>query len=358
MNEADYHMTASILSQPAEVMKAVERNMDGAISFAASLSPVSRPVIYLVGTGSSFHAAELAAYFFNGIERPSQVIAVPVSSYEFVNYLPEVRKEDAVVVISHRGYKSFSNSSLKICREKQWNSAAVTGFGSTIADTDAQFVFRTVEQEKSSAHTVSLTTALGILYALSVAVRMPDQEARSDIVSTMGAVAAQMEKALEARQVLHRQLSDLGTIGRVWISGTGPNKTVAREGALKIQETSYIDAYGFELEQMIHGPMRAASLKEDLFIPVIWGGRGERTHELISSLDSVDARIITVSDSPSESHNCIRCGKGVDEQLSPFITLIPMQLTALSLALLRGTDPDTFRRDDPFFSKIDSKLRL
>ncbi len=359
MAENDYHMFASILSQPAELLKAVERNVESAISFASKLKRSADCNLYLVGTGSSLHAAEIGAYFLRGAAYAySPVRVMPISSYEFVNYTPPLRKKDAVVVVSHRGYKSYSNSSLRMAVDSGCHVAAVTGFDSTISDNDAEHVMRTVGQEKSSAHTVSLTTALGVLYSISVALSMPEASARKEAGSRMKQVSAMMEGVISDRESLRNTISGFGTIGRIWITGSGPNKIVAREGALKIQETCYLDAYGFEVEQMIHGPVRAASITDDLFIPVIWGGVDRRSSGLASAIHDAGGKVMAISNTAAEKFNCIAGGFDLEENLSPFVTLIPMQLTALYLAVLRGTNPDNFRKDEPHFAILDSKIKL
>lgn len=359
MSEQGSHMMAGILAQPGALTGVVEKNAARAMQFGSQIRTRADGTLYIVGTGTSFHCAELAARFFAPLHAGERGIrTVPLSAYEFVNYTPALRKDDTVVVISHRGYKNFSHRSLVRSVETGCHTAAVTGIDSTIGDNDAEAVFRTVEQEESSAHTVSFTTALGVMLAVSAAVTRDAGEAGEYIRSTIARVSELMSQVLGGRETLRRTLMEAKVPRRIWIAGGGPNAVIAKEGALKIQETCYMDAFGIEVEQLIHGPMRAASIPEDLFIPIIWGETGSRGRELATSIMDAGGRVMTISDRAKDPHDCLLEDFSLDELLSPFITVLPLQLAALYFSILQGTNPDSFRKDDPYFAKLDAKLKL
>ncbi len=358
MSEQGYHMMAAILSQPGALLTTVEKNTDGALQLGAEIAGRGKGTVYVVGTGTSFHCAELSSRFFSSRNAGKGVKAVAYSSFDFANYTPPISREDTVVVISHRGYKNFSNRSLRIGRERGCHVAAVTGYGSTIGDGDADTVFRTVEQEVSSAHTVSFTTALAVMLSVAMASSADGGEARTAISSVSREVADAMSSVLAARESVRRAVAAYDHAPGIWIAGGGPNGVVAKEGSLKIQETCYINAFGFEVEQMIHGPMRAASIPQDLFIPIIWGASAGRCRELASSLSDAGGHLLTISESADDPYNLLPPVKHVQEHLSPFVTVIPLQLTALYLAMLRGTNPDSFRSTDPYFARLDRTLKL
>jgi glucosamine--fructose-6-phosphate aminotransferase (isomerizing) len=359
MDESEFYMYHSILSQPEKMALAVNRNMDAAIRLGSAIRSGNGGRLYLVGTGTSLHAAELAYYFFTGRGNGSApVSAFPFSSYEFVNYPPALSKEDTVLVISHRGYKRYSRSALQMARQNGCVTAAITGIGSTVGKGDADFVFETVEQEKSSAHTVSFTSALAMLLSISIASAKQETDAKAVIRSTTEEIISLMGGIISGRDAIRSHLSGMPSIRRIWISGSGPNRIVAKEGSLKIQETCYLDAYGFEIEQLIHGPMRAASIPDDLFIPIIWGERDVRSREFVDSIAAAGGNLLTISSSSSDRYNCLHSDIHLEEYLSPFITVIPLQFIALYLAVIKGTDPDSYRSTDALFSKIDATLKL
>lgn len=359
MDENEFHMYRSIVSQPEKIAHAVISNMDSVIRLGSVMQSGKRGKLFLVGTGTSLHAAELAYYFFTGNGNGSSTVeALPFSSYEFVNYPPALSKEDTVMVISHRGYKRYSHSALELSARKGCVTVAITGIGSTVRKGDADFVFETVEQEKSSAHTVSFTSALAILLSISIASRNSENDAIARIRAVTEKITSLMGSIISGRDVIRNLVSGMTALRRVWISGSGPNRIIAKEGALKIQETCYLDAYGFEIEQLIHGPMRAASIPDDLFIPIIWGENDIRSRELVKSIAGAGGNLLTISSSSADNYNCLHSDIQLEEHLSPFLTVIPLQFLALYLAVIKGTDPDGFRSTDTFFSKIDATLKL
>lgn len=352
-------MMAGILSQPGALTTVVQRNVGRAMEFGSQIRSRPGGTLYIVGTGTSFHCAEIAARFFSPLHPDEHgTRTIPISAYEFVNYRPALGARDTVVVISHRGYKNFSHRSLVMSVEAGCHTAAVTGIDSTISDGDSEAVFRTIEQEESSAHTVSFTTALGVMLAISAAATRDEGTAREHVLSTVDKVSRLMSQVIGERETLRRTLMEAKIPRRIWIAGGGPNSVIAKEGALKIQETCYMDAFGVEIEQLIHGPMRAASIPEDLFIPIIWGDTGGRGRELATSIMDAGGRVMTISDKTSDPHDCLLEDFDLEEYLSPFITVLPLQLTALFFSILQGTNPDNFRKDDPYFAKLDTKLKL
>lgn len=347
-------MEIAIFSQPAQIVRCVETDMDSILSFGERIAHGGR--IYLVGTGSSYHAAEIGSWFFNRKKSKTVHEAVPLTAFRFVNYTPLLDRNDIVIVISHRGYKQYSSASVRKASELGCTVAAVTGKNSSIAEQDVDFLLRTVEQEKSSAHTVSMTASMSVLLAISLAALEKGNE--DEIRSSISDISRQVQLALECGTHVRNMLSEMFGVERVWISGSGPNEAVAKEGALKIQETSYTDAYGFETEQLIHGPLRAANIESDLFLPVIWGKGKQRSRELVSALKAAGGRIVTISDSADDQYNCLQGNLSLEEIFSPFVTLVPLQLIALHLSAVKETDPDSFRGNDPRFRKVDEILKL
>ena len=89
-----------------------------------------------------------------------------VHSFDLALYGPEIRPEDCVIAVSHRGAKRYTALALEKAREKGCPTALITGEGGS-GEGRADAVFRTVAQEKSSAHTVSYTSAVAVLALLA-----------------------------------------------------------------------------------------------------------------------------------------------------------------------------------------------
>ncbi|MGH9664924.1 MAG: SIS domain-containing protein, partial [Bryobacteraceae bacterium] len=138
---------------------------------------------------------------------------------------------------------------------------------------------------------------------------------------------------------------------RIWLVGAGPLEFVAREAALKIKETSYLQAEGMGIEELLHGPFQCTE-EDDLFVPIAPQGNGrERVLTVVRLAKEIGAGLLVVSDTPiTESADALI----VPNAPAPFQSLtclVALQLFAYHLALKKGTNPDGFRLEDPRFAK-------
>ena len=126
--------------------------------------------------------------------------------------------------------------------------------------------------------------------------------------------------------------------------GRGFNFPVALEGALKLKEISYIHAEGYPAAEMKHGPI--ALIDENMPV-VMLATSGSTREKLISNIQEVKARkgkvlaIITEGEEhiPQIADYCIEIPK-TEEPLTPLLSVIPLQLLAYHIAVLRGCDVD------------------
>src|SRR5262249_49805151 len=131
---------------------------------------------------------------------------------------------------------------------------------------------------------------------------------------------------------------------RIWLAGSGPSGVTAQEIALKIKETSYLQAEGMPTEVMLHGPFQATDAS-DLFCLIAPTGAGqERTQTLVAQVEAIGAAALVVSDGTLEVGPDVEVCTvpRVDEPLSALTCLVPLQLFSYFLALACGTNPDGF----------------
>ena len=356
MPETVFEMEKAIRKQPDEVYRMLNQSLDVAREAGEAIRRSRR--LFIVGTGSSMHSGLFGRYFFNLYSSQHNVFVY--SSFEFANYVDGLQKDDAVIVISHRGYKRYSYLSLTKAKKEGSTVIAITGNGTTIKDSDANFVFHTVDQEKSSAHTVSLTTSMAVMLALSFyAGGRKSQDVSNELRKLSETLKNDMNNAINiAFNSAEKFVERFNRSGTLWISGTGPNSTTAAEASLKFQETSYITAFGYELEQLIHGPIRSSSLDKDTFLMVSLGKSEERTGELKNVLDTLKVNTFMITDRKSGDPASISVETQVNEALSPFAVLPVLQVLALKIAIKLGTNPDTFRSGEAEFKAIDNGLKL
>lgn len=219
----------AVFAQPEEIERLVEATLDERV---LRLGDCLR--IWLVGTGSSQHAAELGAAML----REAGLDARPVPAMDFVRFSPPPRPEDGVVVITHTAETAFALSA----------RARATKAGATLLSMTRQGggwpeAVETVPRESSETYTVSYTATLLVLARMAVALGAPA------FGGQIGAVGPAVREALE-----HPGIEDVEPTRRALVlAGVGPASVTTREGALKVREASRILAEGYDAEYLLHG---------------------------------------------------------------------------------------------------------
>ncbi|MHB8733353.1 MAG: SIS domain-containing protein, partial [bacterium] len=149
---------------------------------------------------------------------------------------------------------------------------------------------------------------------------------------------------------------------RIWLVGGGPGAIAAIEGALKIKETSYATAEGMSAEAMLHGPFQSAE-PEDLFLLIAQAGPAQRrVADVAAAAREIGARLAVVDDGtaaiPAEALAARWSVPAVPEPFTALTCAVPLQLFSYHLALARGTNPDSFRLDDPRFLRAYRRVTL
>jgi len=350
-------MHEAILAQPEAFVRVVERNDDAVEEFASRIASCER--IFLAGIGTSHHATLVGEHLMRTYGGGPDVRAV--HSFDLALYGPELRPDDCLVAVSHRGAKRYTALALDKAREKGCPTALVTGDGGG-GEGRADTVFRTVSQEQSSAHTVSYTSAVAVL--ASLAGSLGHHRGGSSTLPE-GILGEEIPGALRAALGTEQQMGELARehVGRrrIWLLGGGPSGVTAVETALKIKETSYLQAEGMPTETMLHGPFQCVEA-DDLFVLIAPAGAArERTLEVAELVEEVGAPYLIVGDETTGGRpgaaGVVRVPE-VPEPFSALTCLVALQLFSYQLALACGTNPDIFRVDDPRFARADVSGRL
>ena len=351
--EHPFHMYEAIQAQPEAFARAAGRNEAAVDRFASGIYDCER--LFIIGIGTSFHAARAGEHLMRNYGDGLDVRVM--HSFDFALYGPLLGPGDCVVAVSHRGSKRYTAAALARAREAGCRTELITGEGGSGAGT----AFVTVAQEKSAAHTVSCTGSVAVLALLAGSIgrhrtggdTMPEGLLRDEIASALReALGTEEEAASLAREHVGRR--------RIWLAGGGPSAVVAEETALKIKETSYLQAEGMSAETLMHGPFQCVD-DEDLFVLVAPSGAArERTLEVAHLASEIGAPCMVVSDEAANlpQNTASILVPTVPEPFTALTCLVPLQLFTYHLALARGTNPDSFRAEDPRFARADVSGRL
>jgi len=355
-----YYMHDAIMAQPAAIEAVLAAPSEGFERAAEAITEADR--VYLTGMGTSLHAATVGRYLLEHAMGHEADLRL-ASAFELA-IRGKFSKGDAVIVVSHRGWKRYAARVVELAKAGQAATVAVTGKGSGEAVRASSIVLETCDQEMSAAHTVSYTTALTVLGRIAVeTARAAGRSGPADALWRDLGAAPKGIAALFRREGRFVALAeDLATLGSVVLLGTGPDVVTAREGALKIVETSYVAVHPYELEQLLHGPF-AGIRGEELVVHVANAGTpAKRTAEAVAAIDAIGCRQLGIVQDgspvdPDLFHWAFRTPKTI-EPLAPLVNVVPVQLFAYYLAVQKGHDPDQARRGDAAFREAESRYSL
>jgi glucosamine--fructose-6-phosphate aminotransferase (isomerizing) len=348
----EHFMLKEIFEQPDTIRDAMRgrlleeegtAKLGGLLQLEDVLENVERIVITACGT--SWHAAIVGEYMIEELAR----IPVEVEyASEFRYRRPIVKDGTLVIAISQSGETA---DTLAAMREARSRGAPLMGIvnvvGSSIARETDGGVYIHSGPEIGVASTKAFTGQLTVLalFALFLARRrgMSLHEGR-EIVAAMRQLPELVQLALNESAAIECVAREYADKANFLYLGRGFNFPVALEGALKLKEISYIHAEGYPAAEMKHGPIALI----DQNMPVVFIAPSDSVyHKVASNIEEVKARggkvIAIVTDGnldlATRVDHVVRVPATI-EMLQPLLTVIPLQLLAYHIAVLRGCDVD------------------
>ena len=352
-SKGDYrhYMEKEIYEQPDAVSNTIDGRIGGedvldnifGLGSSELFSKVKR--IQIVACGTSLHAGRVAANWFSSIaELPCQIDYA--SEYRYRN--PHVDKNSLIITISQSGETADTLAALNYAKEKDYlASLAICNVPTSSLARESDFVlFTNAGPEIGVASTKAFTTQLAglMLLALSLAKsRDLNPLLRARVIKGLRLLPETITEALQLREEVAAIAPSIASKDNALFLGRGIFYPIAKEGALKLKEISYIHAEAYPAGELKHGPL--ALIDENM--PVIaLAPESEIAEKLISNLEEVKARggTLYVFADPSVKMD-VKAGKLVkmpkcDFLLTPIVYNIPLQILSYEVALLRGTDID------------------
>jgi glucosamine--fructose-6-phosphate aminotransferase (isomerizing) len=302
--------------------------------------------ITIVACGTSWHAGLVAEYFLEEFCR----IPVEVEyASEFRYRNPVVGLGDLVLAISQSGETADTQAAVALAKAQ---GATILGICNVVASSIARMahagIYTHAGPEIGVASTKAFTAQLTVL--IMIALELARQRGTINtstfrellqhlaaVPDTVKAVLKQNDQVKHIAQVFKDALSFL-------YLGRGYHFPVALEGALKLKELSYIHAEGYPAAEMKHGPIALI----DEAMPVVFIATQDKSYEkIISNIEEVKARrgkvivIVTQGDkTAAQLADYVIEVPPIHEAFMPLITIVPMQLLAYHMAVIRGCDVD------------------
>ncbi len=302
--------------------------------------------IVIIGCGTSWHAALIAEYM---LEEFAQIPVEVEYASEFRYRKPVLGKKDVVLLISQSGETADTLAALRLAREK---GALVLGIcnvvGSTLSRETEAGVYTHAGVEIGVASTKAFTAQVTVLtlFALKLAKTKGTISSAEycELVKELAEIPEKGRAILQNNKQIKQVAEKYQAAVNALYLGRGYLFPVALEGALKLKEISYIHAEGYAAGEMKHGPI---ALVDDNLPVVVVAPRDAWYEKIVSNIQEVKARkgnvIAIVSegdDGLKELANDIIEIPRSHPALAPLLAVIPLQLLAYHIAVLRGCDVD------------------
>lgn len=302
--------------------------------------------IVIIGCGTSWHAGLVGEYLIEDLAR----IPVEVEyASEFRYRNPMIGPEDVVLAISQSGETADTLAAIHLAKEA---GALVLGIcnvaGSSISRETHGGVYTHAGAEIGVASTKAFTAQVTVLTMMALMIGkakgLIPEERMTKLLNDLDDVPAKIEKILEQNDEFKRIADIYKDATNALYLGRGVSFPVALEGALKLKEISYIHAEGYPAAEMKHGPI--ALIDENM--PVVFISTRDGSYEkIVSNIQEVKARngiviaIITEGDEAirSMADHVIEIPE-TDESLVSLLSVIPLQLIAYHIAVMRGCNVD------------------
>jgi glucosamine--fructose-6-phosphate aminotransferase (isomerizing) len=352
-------MLQEIYEQPLAIRETIERNVDREIIFPGSLGDIGSALaafkkVIIAASGSSRHAGLAGEIMMEDLAG----VAVDVEyASEYCCRSTHAASDPIVLVITQSGETA---DTIAAQREAQKRGAATIAISnvpdSTIAREASAKLITYAAPERAIPATKSFTAQLTILYLLSLFLARQRRQFPSDAMRTLlgglREIPGNIEKCLPAWDAQALDSARLFRHAKTCLFlGRGVHYAIAREGALKLKEISYIQAEGMPAGEILHGPN--ALLDEKLPVVVIATHdsadadsvlRYQKTLSILKYVKSRHGKAISIAlegdrEVLSLSDQVIQIPRA-SELLLPILEIIPLQLYAYHFGVLNGWNVD------------------
>jgi glucosamine--fructose-6-phosphate aminotransferase (isomerizing) len=352
-------MLREIYEQPQALAATIEQYVPGESSAAETFQPIvnalgRRERLVIAASGSSRHAGLAGEIMLEDLAG----LAVDVEyASEYTYRSTHTLHNPGVLVISQSGETADTLAALREAKTRGLATVAITNNAASSMAMEASASLPTFAGiERAIPATKSFTTQLAVLYCLALHL------ARFRGRMTQPAAAAHARQLQQIPQLIKDALPrwlqeikaltpQLATSSTLLYLGRGVHYAIAREGALKLKESAYLNAEGYPAGELKHGPNALVS-KDAPLIMIATADvndpdsllRYSKVLQLMKDMREQGARIVALAtegddEVPLYSDSCIFIPASND-LLSTLLEVVPLQLLAYTLAISRGIDVD------------------
>jgi glucosamine--fructose-6-phosphate aminotransferase (isomerizing) len=348
----EHFMLKEIHEQPRALEDALRGRLDeaeGTAHFgglnldARRLRQIDR--LILTACGTSYHAALVGEYLFEEFARlPVEVEYA--SEFRYRN--PPLDRNTLVIALTQSGETADTLAALRESKRKGHPTLALCNVvGSSIAREADGGVYLHAGPEVGVASTKAFSNQVAVLALLALyfgRLRHLSAVQGARMVQELQALPGLVRKTLECEERVRAVAAKYAEARNVLYLGRQYLYPIALEGALKLKEISYIHAEGYPAAEMKHGPIALVDRETP---SVFLAPRGPVFGKVLSNLEEIKARggpvvaVVTEGDGETAARaDDVLFIPEAPEHLQPLAAVVPLQLLAYHVALLRGCDVD------------------
>ena len=298
--------------------------------------------LHIVACGTSYYASLAAARMFEKWTNLRVLVDV-ASEYRYRSIQPD--RKTLAVFVSQSGETADTLAAQRKARENGAHCLGITNVrGATLSREVHSILLLKAGPEIGVAATKTFMGQLGVLYLLALYLgacrgTLPEHEERS-LVEEFIQLPYRVEKVLSRGDEIARIAKEYSGYGDFLFLGRGISFPVALEGALKLKEISYIHAEAYAAGEMKHGPIALLDTNVPVMVIIPRDDLYEKTLSNIEEARARKAPILAVGtegDELLEKHaRSVFYVPWTHSELTPFLTVLPLQLFAYYVALERG----------------------
>lgn len=360
----EHFMLREIHEQPQVVQDCLEHYLNPRTSsseFASSAIALGIPPeflaeveqIHLLACGTSFHASLIAQALLE------QWIGIPTRvriASAFCDAPLPLTPNTLTIAVTQSGETADTLNALALDQQRrshqalelQQRSLGITNQPNSTLTQRVQHTLPALSgKEVGIAATKSFMAQLVVFYSLALDLATRRQTLPSDridaLIQGLERLPGQINQILEESDAIAHLAKELVNTQNVICLGRGINHAIALEGALKLKETSYSHAEGYASGEFLHGPIAMLDERVAVIAIAMPGPTYEQGLANLQKVKTRGARLIglTTPDAATQDlFDAIVPLPTVDEWLSPFLTVIPLQLLAYYITVYRGLDVD------------------
>ena len=348
----EHFMFKEIMEQPQALRRAIlPRIREGEVcfeDFGLSQDYVrAMSKVYIVACGSSYHVGMVGKYVLERLTRRPVEVAL-ASEFRYMD--PIVDGSTLVVVISQSGETLDTMAALREAKRLGAKVLSIVNVvGSSIARESDEVLYTWAGPEIAVATTKGYSTQLAVLDLLALwfarVLGTVTPEEYHTILDEMTRLPDKMERVLAERDSIQYFASHWFNHNSIFFMGRNLDYALGLEGSLKLKEISYIHSEAYASGELKHGTI---SLVEEGTLVVALGTYDRLFEKAMRNVVEVKARGADVLALTTESHSgeMAKTADGVmtipdtHELLLPSLGVVPLQLFAYYVALMRGCDID------------------